>query len=126
MLAGIARFYAPESPAGRKVAVAAKLQPHRMRGLESTGMIIAASLGPNDTPVLAGFQHGFLGDYRCPEHDGSTSDRWSGVPHEVDSRPQSIAKQNNKPAPPTLTRFSCVQPGVPWDEFHGDPGVVNE
>ena len=55
VLAGIAKFYAPESLAGRKVAVVAKLQPRRMRGLESAGMIMAASVGPNDTPVLVAF-----------------------------------------------------------------------
>ncbi len=55
MLAGIAKFFAPESLVGRKVAVVANLQPRRMRGLESTGMIMAASVGPNDTPVLVGF-----------------------------------------------------------------------
>jgi len=39
---------------------------------------------------------------------------------------QSAAKQYNKPAPPTLTRFSWVQPGVPCEEFHEEPGVENE
>jgi len=39
---------------------------------------------------------------------------------------QSIAKQYNKPAPPTLTRFSWVHPGVPWEEFQGEPGVMKE
>ena len=41
-------------------------------------------------------------------------------------RNQSAAKQYNRPAPPTLTKFSCVQPGVWWEEFQGEPGVEKE
>jgi methionyl-tRNA synthetase len=55
LLAGIALAYAPESLIGRKVVVVANLQPRKLRGLESNGMIVAASLGPEDKPVLAGF-----------------------------------------------------------------------
>lgn len=55
VLAGIAKFYAPETLVGRKVVVVANLQPRRMRGLESNGMVVAASVGPDDTPVLVGF-----------------------------------------------------------------------
>src|SRR6185436_158161 len=55
VLAGIAMAYAPESLIGRKVVVVANLQPRKLRGLESNGMIVAASLGPEDKPVLIGF-----------------------------------------------------------------------
>lgn len=55
ILAGIAEYYAPESLIGRKVVVVANLAPRKMRGLESQGMIVAASVGPNGAPVLAGF-----------------------------------------------------------------------
>jgi methionyl-tRNA synthetase len=55
ILAGIAMAYKPESLIGRKVVVVANLQPRKMRGLESNGMVVAASLGPEDKPVLAGF-----------------------------------------------------------------------
>jgi len=53
--AGIAQFYEPESLVGRKVAVVTNLAPRKLRGVESNGMIIAASVGPEGRPVLAGF-----------------------------------------------------------------------
>lgn len=55
VLAGIAKVYEPEKLVGRKVVVVANLQPRKLRGLESNGMIVAASLGPEGAPVLAGF-----------------------------------------------------------------------
>jgi methionyl-tRNA synthetase len=53
--AGIAQYYEPESLVGRKVAVVVNLAPRKLRGVESNGMIIAASVGPEGRPVLAGF-----------------------------------------------------------------------
>src|ERR1700687_1514943 len=55
MCAGIAQFYEPEALIGRKVAVVVNLAPRKLRGMESNGMIIAASVGPEGRPVLAGF-----------------------------------------------------------------------
>jgi methionyl-tRNA synthetase len=55
ILAGIAEHYAPESLIGRKVVIVANLAPRKLRGLESNGMIVAASLGEAGKPVLAGF-----------------------------------------------------------------------
>jgi methionyl-tRNA synthetase len=55
ILAGIAETYAPESLIGRKVVIVANLAPRKMRGLESNGMIVAASLGEHGKPSLAGF-----------------------------------------------------------------------
>jgi len=55
ILAGIALAYNPESLVGRKVVIVANLQPRKLRGLESNGMIVAASYGPEDKPVLVGF-----------------------------------------------------------------------
>ncbi|HEY1659770.1 MAG TPA: methionine--tRNA ligase [Candidatus Sulfotelmatobacter sp.] len=54
VLAGIAEAYAPETLVGRKVVIVANLAPRKMRGLESNGMIVAASLD-GGKPVLAGF-----------------------------------------------------------------------
>jgi len=42
-------------PVGRKVVVVVNLQPRKLRGVESNGMIVAASSGPDGSPVLAGF-----------------------------------------------------------------------
>ena len=53
--AGIAQFYEPEALIGRKVAVVVNLAPRKLRGVESNGMIVAASVGPEGRPVLAGF-----------------------------------------------------------------------
>jgi methionyl-tRNA synthetase len=53
--AGIAQFYEPEKLIGRKVAVVVNLAPRKLRGVESNGMIIAAAVGLEGRPVLAGF-----------------------------------------------------------------------
>jgi methionyl-tRNA synthetase len=55
VLAGIAPAYAPEELIGRKVVVVTNLAPRKMRGLESNGMILAASAGPDGQPVLCTF-----------------------------------------------------------------------
>ncbi|MGA7317200.1 MAG: methionine--tRNA ligase subunit beta, partial [Silvibacterium sp.] len=55
IVAGIAEAYTPESLVGRKVVIVANLAPRKLRGLESNGMIVAASLGEAGKPVLAGF-----------------------------------------------------------------------
>jgi len=53
--AGIAQYYEPEKLIGRRVAVVVNLAPRKLRGVESNGMIIAAAVGPEGRPVLAGF-----------------------------------------------------------------------
>ena len=53
-MAGIAEAYPPEQLLGRKVVIVANLQPRKLRGIESNGMIVAASL-EGGKPVLAGF-----------------------------------------------------------------------
>jgi methionyl-tRNA synthetase len=53
--AGIAQYYEPEALVGRKVVVVVNLAPRKLRGVESNGMIVAASVGPEGRPVLAGF-----------------------------------------------------------------------
>ena len=55
ILAGIAEHYTPEEMVGRKIAVVANLKSRKMRGHESQGMLLAASVGENDKPVLATF-----------------------------------------------------------------------
>jgi methionyl-tRNA synthetase len=54
IVAGIAKAYQPESLVNRKVVIVANLAPRKLRGIESRGMIVAASLEGGD-PVLAGF-----------------------------------------------------------------------
>jgi methionyl-tRNA synthetase len=53
--AGIAQYYEPDKLIGRKVAVVVNLAPRKLRGVESNGMIVAATVGPEGRPVLAGF-----------------------------------------------------------------------
>ena len=55
ILAGIAQHYAPEDVVGRKIIVVANLAPRKLRGLESNGMLLAASIGEDGRPVLATF-----------------------------------------------------------------------
>lgn len=54
--AGIAEYYKPEELIGMKVVIVANLQPRKLRGVESNGMIVAASVGPDGKPVLATFK----------------------------------------------------------------------
>jgi methionyl-tRNA synthetase len=54
IVAGIAKAYTPEQLVGRKVAIVANLAPRKLRGIESQGMIVAASL-EGGSPVLAAF-----------------------------------------------------------------------
>jgi methionyl-tRNA synthetase len=54
IVAGIAKAYTPEQLVGRKVVIVANLQPRKLRGIESNGMIVAASLA-DGAPVLAAF-----------------------------------------------------------------------
>ncbi len=55
ILSGIAQWYAPEDLIGRRIAIVANLAPRKMRGLESHGMLLAASAGQDDKPILATF-----------------------------------------------------------------------
>ena len=55
ILSGIAEWYTPEELIGRRIVVIANLAPRKMRGLESHGMLLAASNGDNGKPILATF-----------------------------------------------------------------------
>jgi len=55
ILAGIAQYYAPEQLVGRKIVVVANLKPRKLRGYESQGMLLAASVGEEGKPVIATF-----------------------------------------------------------------------
>ena len=52
LVAGIAKQYSPEDLIGKKVAVIVNLQPAKIRGVESNGMILAA-VDENDQAILA-------------------------------------------------------------------------
>jgi methionyl-tRNA synthetase len=53
VVAGIAEAYAPESLVGKKVILVANLKPAKLMGVESQGMLLAASL--DGKPVLCTF-----------------------------------------------------------------------
>ena len=55
ILSGIAEWYTPEELVGRRIVVITNLAPRKMRGLESHGMLLAASNGEGGKPVLATF-----------------------------------------------------------------------
>jgi methionyl-tRNA synthetase len=54
--AGIAEHYPPEQLVGMKVILVTNLQPRKLRGVESNGMILAASVGEQGKPILATFK----------------------------------------------------------------------
>jgi len=55
ILAGIAEYYEPENLIGRKIVVVSNLKPRKLRGYESQGMLLAASVGDEGKPVIATF-----------------------------------------------------------------------
>jgi methionyl-tRNA synthetase len=55
ILSAIAEWYTPEELIGKKIVVIANLAPRKMRGLESHGMLLAASNGEDGKPILATF-----------------------------------------------------------------------
>jgi methionyl-tRNA synthetase len=52
VVAGIAAQYEPEQLLGRNVVVVANLKPAKLMGVESNGMVLAASVGDAGVPVL--------------------------------------------------------------------------
>jgi methionine--tRNA ligase beta chain len=60
IVAGIRAHYAPEMLVGRQIVVVANLEPAKLRGVESQGMLLAASSGERvvlmrpDEPVEPG------------------------------------------------------------------------
>ncbi|GAB6065231.1 methionine--tRNA ligase subunit beta [Aquifex pyrophilus] len=47
IVAGIAKFYKPEEIVGKKIVIVANLKPRKIFGIESQGMLLAASDGEN-------------------------------------------------------------------------------
>jgi methionyl-tRNA synthetase len=56
LVAGITEYYQPENLIGMKVVVVTNLQPRKLRGVESNGMILAATAGEHGRPVLVTFK----------------------------------------------------------------------
>ena len=54
IVAGIAEAYQPEQLVGRTIVIVANLQPAKLMGVESNGMVLAGSLD-GGMPVLIGF-----------------------------------------------------------------------
>jgi methionyl-tRNA synthetase len=54
LVAGVAQVYAPEEIVGKNIVVVANLQPARIRGVESRGMLLAADIGGR--PIVATFE----------------------------------------------------------------------
>jgi methionine--tRNA ligase beta chain len=52
IIAGIKAYYSPEALLGQNIVVVANLAPRKMRGLESNGMILAASLDDKSDVVV--------------------------------------------------------------------------
>ena len=53
LVAGVALVYEPEALVGKNIIIVANLQPARIRGVESRGMLLAADAG--DGPIVATF-----------------------------------------------------------------------
>lgn len=55
LVAGIAEAYEPEALVGRVVAIVVNLKPATLMGIQSNGMILAAS-APGGLPILVAFE----------------------------------------------------------------------
>jgi methionyl-tRNA synthetase len=55
LVAGIAEAYEPDALVGRVVAIVANLKPATVMGVESNGMILAASV-PGGLPIVVSFE----------------------------------------------------------------------
>jgi methionine--tRNA ligase beta chain len=55
ILSGIKKWFNPQDLIGRKVLVVANLEPRKMMGLESQGMILAVESSAQESPVLLEF-----------------------------------------------------------------------
>ena len=53
IIAGMKKYYAPEELQGKQIMVVCNLAPRKMRGLESQGMMIAASSDADKSLVVA-------------------------------------------------------------------------
>lgn len=51
IIAGIGKAYEPENLIGKKIVIVANLEPRKLMGLESQGMLLAAS-NENEGPIL--------------------------------------------------------------------------
>lgn len=51
IVAGVAKYYTPEEMVGRKIVIVANLKPAKLRGIESQGMLLAAS-GDDELEVI--------------------------------------------------------------------------
>jgi methionyl-tRNA synthetase len=64
IIAGIAKHYQPEQLIGKKIIVIVNLEPAKIRGIESNGMLLAASKGKDmvlltvDTDIESGAKIG--------------------------------------------------------------------
>jgi methionyl-tRNA synthetase len=54
LVAGIKKTYAPEALVGKHIIVVANLKPAQLRGVESRGMLLAATT--DEGPILATFE----------------------------------------------------------------------
>ena len=54
LVAGVAQVYEPDEIVGKNIIVVANLQPARIRGVESRGMLLAADVGGR--PIVATFE----------------------------------------------------------------------
>lgn len=52
IVAGIGKAYEPEGLVGLEIAVVTNLEPRTLMGIESNGMLLAASAGDDGEPVL--------------------------------------------------------------------------
>jgi methionyl-tRNA synthetase len=57
LVAGIAKHYTPEELPGKQIVVVANLQPAVIRGVESQGMLLAASTDDYSQLALVTLQH---------------------------------------------------------------------
>jgi len=52
IIAGVKAFYTPEALLGKQIVIVTNLEPRKMRGMESNGMLLAATAGEMEDVVV--------------------------------------------------------------------------
>ncbi len=52
LVAGIAEYYSPEEVIGKSIVIVANLEPRKLRGIESQGMLLAATSQENGLVLI--------------------------------------------------------------------------
>jgi tRNA-binding EMAP/Myf-like protein len=86
IVAGISQVYDPEAMLGRKVVIVANLAPRKLKGIESDGMIVAASTADGKPTVAVSSKTSPSAPASSNAHRLPLPSRWRPLRHRPRSR----------------------------------------